>query len=427
MTGHLTSAKNALTDVNYVLNEMSANLVSLRPEVEEARDILKRVQDDLKELKRSSKDLHSISQRLTRDLEDLRRSSDRLGNALGSTRTISSVPSITVGGMSVGQLKDTVNSAKDGYNAYQSATGDSSLAGYQQYLQNAAGKTEAEAQMAAQMASGAYDEKLSQAETADKAIGGVNDKISEVNSLVSGISGPAGTAMHDLADLVSSLSSLTDLVEDLSGGETITPVGNMQDAVSMALRVSENADAALNQIELLTGIMNIYDPDLQQTLSDAQTTVVAATGSLNTLTAAAGAAKDLLQQSGPSLDRGTQQTLSGVASALRKSTAGLAQTHTIRSALDTIDELISGQWDSHTGEDNNLLLMDASAPPQSLTDSRNQGVGSIQYIMRTQEIKAEDAGEDDSPAPAQVDNGTIWSRIAAMFRDLWAAIAGLFS
>ena len=427
MVGHLATAKNALTDTNKLLNEMSGNIVSLRTEVEQTRKILKQVQDDLKELKSSSRDLNRISRQLSRDLEDLRRSSDRLGSALGSTRTISSVPSITVNGMSVGQLNSLVTSAKDGYSQYMQATqGTGNLAGYQGYLQSI-GKTESEAQQAAQMASGAYDEKLNQANMADSAIGGVNDKISEVNSLVSGIAGPAGTTMHDVADLTSTLERLARLVEDLSDGETITPIGNAQDMVDMAMDLTEKADLSLNQLEALTGIMNLYDPDLQQALSDTQVTVVSATNSLSTLIAASTAAKDLLQQSGPSLDRGTQQTLSGVAAALRKSTAGLDQTHTVREALDTIDALISDQWDSHTGEDNNILLMDASAAPQSLTDSRNQRVGSIQYVMRTQEITVDDAKDDAPPAAEQEDNGTVWSRIAAMFRDIWAAICGIFS
>ena len=427
MVGHLTTAQKSLTETNALLNEMSGNVLSLRSEVEETRRILNNVQKDLVELKSSSKDLNSIAKQLARDLSDLEHSADRLGNALGSTRNISSVPSITVGGMSVGQLKDTVNSAKEGYNQYMQATqGTGDLQGYQGYLQSI-GKTESEAQQAAQMASGAYDEKLSQAETADKAIGGVNDKISEVNRLISSLSRPAGTAMHDLADLTASLNRLTGLMEDLSDGKTITPIENVQETVSMALRLSGNAGTALDQLEELTEIMNTYDPELQQAITDTQTIVVNATNSLNTLITASGTAKDLLQQSGPSLDRGTQQALSGVSAALRKSTAGLDQTHTVRAALDAIDALIAGQWDSHTGEDNNVLLMDASAAPQSLTDSRNQSVGSIQYIMRTQEIIVKDGEEDTPPAAKQVDNGTVWSRIAAMFRDIWAAITGIFS
>lgn len=412
MVGHLAAAKNALTDTNRVLNEMSGSILSLRPEVEETRRILNNVQNDLKELKSSSKDLNAISRRLSRDLSDLERSSSRLGSALGSTRAISSVTSPT------GAVKDQVSGA---VNQWQTAAPNMN---FKDFLTQVGGKTDSEADFIVGAANGKYDGALN---AADSAVGDVNDKIGEVNSLVSGIARPAGSAMNDLADLTATLKRLADLTEDLSNGKTVTPIENTQDTVDMALRLSETADASLDQLEQLTGIMNTYDPQLQQAISDAQTTVVSATNSLNTLLSATGAAKDLLQKSGPSLNRGAQQTLAGAAAALRKSTAGLEQTHTVRAALDAIDALINDQWDSHTGEDNNVLLMDASAPAQSLTDSRNQGVGSIQYIMRTQEIKADSAESDPPPAAGPADHGTVWSRIVDMFRDIWAAITGIFS
>lgn len=415
MVGHLTTAQKALTETNVLLNEMSGNVLSLRSEVEETRRILNNVQKDLIELKGASGSLNNISRQFSRDLNDLEKSADRLGSALGSARSISSVTSPT------GDIKNQVNGAVSQWQQYQQATGQN--VPLKDFLVGA-GTSSDQADFIVNAASGKYDSALG---AADSTISGVNDKISEVNSLVSSLSRPAGTVMHDLADLTSSLNRLTSLVEDLSDGKTIAPIENMQETVGMALRLSGNVDTALDQLEELTEIMNTYDPELQQAISDTQTIVVSATNSLNTLIAASGAAKNLLQKSGPSLDRGTQQALSGVSAALRKSTAGLDQTHTVRAALDAIDALITDQWDSHTGEDNNVLLMDASAAPQSLTDSRNQGVGSIQYIMRTQEITVKDTEEDTPPAAEPVDNSTVWSRIAAMFRDIWAAITGIFS
>ena len=90
-----------------------------------------------------------------------------------------------------------------------------------------------------------------------------------------------------------------------------------------------------------------------------------------------------------------------------------------------IDALVRDQWDSHTGEDNNLLLMDAGAQPVSLTDQRNEGTSSVQYIMRSQEIKVQEP-EEEELAAVQKDNGTIWTRIADMFRDIWNTITSWF-
>ena len=70
--------------------------------------------------------------------------------------------------------------------------------------------------------------------------------------------------------------------------------------------------------------------------------------------------------------------------------------------------------------------MDAAAKPQSMTDSRNQDVNSVQFILRTQEIKAGEEPEEETAPARHSDNGTLWTRIKAMFRDFWNAITGLF-
>ena len=203
-------------------------------------------------------------------------------------------------------------------------------------------------------------------------------------------------------------------------------VGSIDDAVSLAARVSVNVDTALEQLDTFNGILNTYEPELQTSLAEAQTIADSAAKALGAISDAAGTAESLLRQSGGSLDAGTQQTLSSLAAVLRKSTNGLEQTDTIRSAMDDLDSLISGQWDSHTGEDNNLLLMDANAAPQSLTDSRNEGTASIQYVMRSQEITDSSAEADGSGEQEQAGRGTFWSRVKQMFQDIWNAIKGIF-
>ena len=75
--------------------------------------------------------------------------------------------------------------------------------------------------------------------------------------------------------------------------------------------------------------------------------------------------------------------------------------------------------------DNNLLLMDAGAAPQSLTSVKNGTPQSIQYIMRTQEIT-----ESSDPEPEQTEqsgeNTTFFGRVAQIFIDFWNFITGLF-
>ena len=46
--------------------------------------------------------------------------------------------------------------------------------------------------------------------------------------------------------------------------------------------------------------------------------------------------------------------------------------------------------------------------------------------MRTQEIKADEEESQQTLSQQSADQGTFWSRVAAMFRDFWNAITGLF-
>jgi putative membrane protein len=73
----------------------------------------------------------------------------------------------------------------------------------------------------------------------------------------------------------------------------------------------------------------------------------------------------------------------------------------------------------------NLLMMDATASAESLTDSRNGNPQSIQVLIRSQEIKVEE-DETQEAAKQAAEKTTFWGRVAQMFKDFWAAITGIF-
>ena len=91
----------------------------------------------------------------------------------------------------------------------------------------------------------------------------------------------------------------------------------------------------------------------------------------------------------------------------------------VKQAKATINDIITDTWHEYTGDVNNILLMDAEAEAVSLTDSRNPSPSSIQVLIRTQEIKAEELA-------AVREETTFWGRVAQMFKDFWNAITGIF-
>ena len=457
MEEHLTTAQQALTDTTALLNEMSANLTSLKPEVENARDILEKLQKDTKELRELLDELESYPSRAKRTAKYLAEDFSSLGSSLGSLektlkslRTqISSLDSqisgleggnknyITINGKTVEEIERLVSQANQLRAAYE-ASEYVDVISFQDFITNyllqgadpgdegaaqkAAQQAAALAQLWAQAQTSEFEEQLSQAKQINQLLKEFDLTVNQLKSLVGTVNDGASPILKHLESLCNSLGSgklsgdledlsklMEDMMKDLDehSGALSSTLSSLDRAGDLAIRVSENVDTALDQVQSLTDLMNTYEPQAQQALEDAKTFASSASTSITALVDAAKATENLAKESGPHLDTGTKQALEGLSSALRKSAKGLGQTSTIRNAKDTIDALIRDEWDSHTGEGDNLLLMDAAAQPISLTDSRNENTTSIQYVMRTQEIQEEDPPAQELPDTAQADNGTI--------------------
>jgi len=264
-------------------------------------------------------------------------------------------------------------------------------------------------------------------------IPGANDKINEINSIVKSITRPTADVVGELADLcmnggdldvVSDLKSLSALCRDLlktlkeHEGEGAALVDDLDRAGDLLDEITRTADGLLDRVDGLNGTLNTYEPELQSAVTDIQTLSGSAQSTLHDLSGALGSMEDLLRAAGPELDAGTRNTLSGVSASLRKATAGLDEIDTIRAAKDTIKELVDDEWDSHTGQVDGLLNIDAAADPVSMTDPRNPTPGSIQYVMRTQEIKAGEA-QEEAVERQEAAETTFWGRVAAIFKGLW--------
>ena len=485
---HLATAQQAIADAAALLNEMNGNVQTLKPEVENTRKLIKDLQSDLDELQELLDDLEDngtlararqSAKALKSDFAKLGTSVDHLNGSLSQLQSQlsdldrqlallddSDGSSITIQGKSLSYIKSKwpqVQALHDQYEAaglegvtFQEYILAGALQQYhaavtgaggapvtmEEFLATPTGQAAAEQAREADelysMASQTPDfegqlEQLEKVENAlqkhDVSVNQLKKAVSAGNEMTSALSGLCAALgsrnlSGDLEDLSRLLEDTFDTLEDHSGSLSGL-TGTLNSAGDLAIRVSANLDTALDQTQSLTDLLNTYEPQAQQALEDAKTFADSASTGITALVDAAKTTEALAKQSGQELDAGTKQALAGLSAALRQSTKGLSQTSTIRNAKDTIDALIQDEWDSHTGGENNLLLMDAGAQPVSLTDSRNEGTASIQYIMRSQEIKTPEPEAEELPA-AQKDNGTVWTRIADMFRDIWNTVTGWF-
>lgn len=315
----------------------------------------------------------------------------------------------------------------------------------------------------AQAAAEAYDQFDAQRSLVEAA----NEKIKEVNTVLTNLTGPTGKVVGDLADLcreatatelAGDLTETAELCRDLlktlkaHEGEGQTLMGHMDEAGDLLSALTENGDKLLVELDGLTGLLNTYQSDVQSAITDVAATSAALQTTLDATAGALGTAKDVLSAAGDDLDAGTEKTLSGLTSAsdalrasgddldggtqmalaglsaaLRKATSGLNQTGVIRGAKDTVHDLVTDQWDQHSGEVDTLLMIDAQATPVSMTSSRNPAPRSVQYIMRTQEIKLADEADQEEAAAQEAPERTFWQRVGDMFVGIWHDIVSLFT
>lgn len=262
-----------------------------------------------------------------------------------------------------------------------------------------------------------FSEQLAKAETLQGMLTQHDMTLAQMKETLEGASG----ILAILSPLCRDLEHLTNALSSPDG--VLTSTGEL---TNVGIGLLANADTAEQRLDEMTDLLNQYSPKAQNALKDAQTLADSASTGLTALVDAARTGENLLKNSGPALDEGARETLSGTSAALRSASAGLGRTANIRGALQNIDGVITGEWERFTGEENNLLLMDPAARPQSMTDARNEGTASIQYVLRSREIKASEETPEDAETGAQTDTGTFWGRVKAMFQDIWHGLAGIF-
>ena len=464
MSKHLETLSNALDDLDALYDDTNAKLQKLRPELETARasiQELRALADETREiidnLDGTTEDALEFTEQLTNNMVELqeifpklRTNLHALRRALESMQGLSGLDEITVDGKTPEEIRELAAAATAAHNqylGYLAANGiPESALSFEQFL-IAAGKTPEEAKQINDLYETAqdptFDDQLDQADSLNKIIATVNGKITEISSAIAAIAAPSAKLIRNLEDMAefldgededgisAQLIGFINIADDLliqldEHPDMLTDFLDTADKLGDSLtRLTAVGDELLDELNDFDSLLAKYEPDAKQAIEDAKTFTDAASTSIDGLVSAARTAESLLKNSGNALDSGTKGTLDGLAALLRRGVVGLNQTGTVRGAKNTLSDLIDDEWNSHAGGDNNLLLMDANAAPVSMTDARNTNTTSIQYVMRTKEIKESDAKESEN-IEQEAENTTFWQRVAAMFADMWSFIKGLF-
>ena len=409
------SASQTVTDAKAVLNTMTDTALSLQGQLEDLEDALENLED--------SNDVR----RLIQDAAGMKKSLQNLENALDSLDRIPSVKS-PLEGQDIDAIRKNLPRVKAMEPGFRESGMDSfyeyackvlcaqngitqETPGYDQYREAAKGLAAIYDSWSSDPE--AFEFLLDHSDTIDDLLDQLNTTTSGVSDALEQVAGPTAAVVGKLADLCGDMDELTDLLDDA-------------DDLSAAIRhSSKRLRSILDSTDDLRTILNNYEPTAQETLKTLEDLSVTAAATVRDSEQLASDAEALLKASGTQLDAGTKQTLSGLAAALRQAASGLATTNEVKEAKSSINSIIEDTWNEHTGDIDNLLNMDATAETISLTSPENPAPQSIQVIIRSQEIKAEEQDTEEA-AKASPDKGTFWSRVAQMFKDFWAAITGIF-
>ena len=250
---------------------------------------------------------------------------------------------------------------------------------------------------------------LAQSEILWKLLTGADNLVSNAQELCDllgyekGLSGDVAALLRGVSSAIDDLERITVQTKDLR--ESLTDVLDSVDTIR---------DRAEKEV-----------PKLQSALTDLKSVTVSLNTTLSDSTAFLGSFRSVLKSAGKQADSGAKETLDGLAAALRSTAGSLSKTGQVKDAKDNISGLIEDTWNEFTGENSNLLLMDATAEAESLTDSRNGAPQSVQVLIRTQEIKETEAERPEGEQP-ETESLTLWQRIGKLFQHIGSAITDIF-
>ena len=477
---HINAATQLADDTHESLGAVNSALRDVQEQLAAVQDEVDDLYDDLDDIRRAGNATASDLKELGQHVDSLKKGMDGLLDKLAALNIQVGGGDITMQGMTAAELSAKLKDAETLETLYLAAKGGQ-LTQEQFLAKMMILSGMAESDESAMAAVSAMNKKIAAAvqqamesgqfQSAEDALAYVIGSLSgsdktayelaqSVNALYDGIRGGAvsektffvkAQQMQDPSmstaaaqanwalfqqtkSLTSNAVELCDLLgaKGLSGhtARLLTETGNviarLDDSADEISDLLDCFDNALDAVDDLYDIMDKNLPELKQTLTDSKAAITALSSTILDTNDFLGSFESLLRSAGTQLDDGSKQTLEGLSAALRATARSLNTTGDVKSAKNTISTIIEDTWNEYTGDVNNLLLIDANAEAVSLTDERNDAPQSIQVLIRTQEITEDDSVKEELAAKAPVQT-SFWGRVAQMFRDLWAAVTGIFT
>ena len=386
----LTSTKTTVTALNATVSSMLGTLEESAEHVTAYQDLLRQVHDHLKDLQSLLDDLHEETGGASRDLY---------------------------------QLSDDFNALRDDLDRLSYA-GDR--------LADALDDLRARSAAITGQIGSVLDWIVPEAGLSDR----LNALLAPLNSMVDETAG-LSAALSELTDSASGLGSLTATAEDIADGfgdvlDILEDYDTLPDALTDdGQALTELTDQTLERVNDLLADIPALSATLDQMTADASSALDKGETLLLSLADSLSAASDLLQTATDNLravraqtDESLSSTIDGLLDVLDKA-ANTDSADKLESAAGSIHSALDDA-ETDLEEQTNVLNIDAEATLQSVTSDQNPTPASVQFILRTQEISAEQAEETPQEQAEEADEGVL-GRIINIFKQLYTAVSGVFA
>jgi putative membrane protein len=417
---HLQSAQQMVGDVNGDMNALTKAAEGTKPSLNALDGSIGEIQSDAANLRDVLKDIENASD----DRESLR---DDMKDNIKRARKIVRDTKDDIGSAQddLDDLKKRLSSLKDSMNDL-----NDSLGNLQDSLQKLAAGTAA--------AGGTPDPKtLVEIELLKKAravLTSTQDMVSTLGTVCGNADDYLDTAdeiasqADDTADLADDMADLGDVYFDAL--ENGAHAGNSllkhsSELGSSAQKLLRQGQTIIDRASALNGTMNRYKPETVAALKDTEELTRRLTNALNSSNAFLSSFESTMKDSDGNLDAGTRDSLSGMIDVLGRSLDGIAQTATVKKANDAVKGAVDREMDKYE-DDSNLLNLDAEAKPVSFTSAKNPPPGSIQIVLRTEEISVESKEESTENLEKEKEKAGPFQRMVQVFQKIWQAVADAF-
>lgn len=444
---HIASLRKAFDEITDSVNTLHDKAYSLKSYIGNISGDLDDISYDLEKFRRTDMTrLERDTANLSSDLSNLRKTLNLMNQTFSDMESqlnsddIGGTTEITIKGLTVSQIKTYTAQATQLHDAYinactkagQQPTSEGYVSFMTAYLvkqgvsqEEAVKQAQTLAYLYQQSQSEKFQAQLEQAEAVNTLLKSTNLTVDELKKIMESYSPMTKALLGDLSDVCGDLGSLSMGLNSLLLNSEST-ISSMTDLTLEASRLLEKTKDIMDDVDALNKTVNNYIPEAKEALAECEQITETATTSLRNLNKFLKDLKNLLKSADDDLDQGTKKTLSGLAKTLRKTAKSTDTTGDVKAAKNDVSSIIERLWNDHTGDADNLLNMDSSAKPVSLTSSKNDHPQSVQVLIRSQEIKV-DKEAAASEAAKTAESSTFFGRIAQMFKDLWSFITGIFS